>query len=91
MEGQWRAFRQLCEESWTQSGLVSLPDWPGFSSRLDTEFRRPSELLWELYRDRFDFALQAARLVEDIFRAYQERSPVLRERDRTRTPESFWS
>jgi amylosucrase len=90
MDRLWSVFERQCRERWADDGMVAHPDWPEFSSRLDAEFRRLAELLWELYRDRPDFALQTARLVEDIFRAYHQRPEALRERDRTLAPESYW-
>ncbi|TFG83265.1 MAG: amylosucrase, partial [Spirochaetales bacterium] len=61
-----------------------------FSTRLDEEFWRLAELLWELYRDRPDFALQLQKLIEDVFAAYQARPDNLKERDRALPPESGW-
>jgi len=65
-------------------------DLAEFLSRLDGEFRRLAELLWDLYRDRPDFAFQLQALVEETFAGFQARSEPLRQRDRELPPESGW-
>jgi len=89
-EKLWKVFENQCREAWKSAGLTASPDWPEFNERLQREFHRLAELLWELYRDRPDFAMQFVRLVETAFTAYSSRPDRLRERDRKYPPESGW-
>ncbi len=90
MDRLWAVFERQCRERWEASGLSYSPQWPGFSARLDQEFRRLAELLWELYHDRPDFALQFQTLVGDVFSAYCSRPEALKKRDSELSPESGW-
>ena len=83
-------LREECDERWEEHGLPRSPDWAEFKARLDGEFARLAELLWNLYRDRPDFAYQLERIIEDAFRSFQARPLELKERDRTFQPESGW-
>jgi len=90
MDRLWKVFEKQCREAWKADGLDSVPDWKEFNQRLEREFHRLAELLWELYRDRPDFAMQFVRLVEVAFQAYRNRPEPLRDRDRNFPPESGW-
>ena len=67
-----------------------MPGWDEFSQRLDREFRRLAELLWELYGTRPDYAFQVEKLVSEACLAYGQRPEKLKERDRQRSLESGW-
>lgn len=90
MEHLWTALRRQCEVRWKDRGLTASKHWPEFEARLETEFRRLAELLWELYRDRPDFGLQVEALVAAVFRDFEARPGHLKDRDRTMPPESGW-
>ena len=90
MEHLWTALRRQCEARWKEKGLTSSKFWPEFEARLDAEFLRLAELLWELYGSRPDFAFQLEVLVESIFMAFEARPEALKARDRVRSPESGW-
>ena len=86
----WIVFEQHCREAWQVRGLEDAAGWKEFSQRLDSEFRRLAELLWELYGGRPDYAFQVENLVAEAFEAYCQRNQNLKARDRERTPESGW-
>ena len=90
MDRNWAVFERTCIERWRSAGLLSMPEWDEFESRLVVEMRRLSELLWSLYRDRPDFAFQFERLIEEVFAAWRVRPPALKARDRQFPPESGW-
>jgi amylosucrase len=90
MDRTWAVFERCCREAWQARGLVAMPGWPEFSQRLDGEFRRLAELLWELYGGRPDYAFQVERLVAEVFEAFSQRDDRLKARDRDRAPESGW-
>jgi len=90
MEHLWAALRRQCEDRWKDRGLTASKHWPEFEVRLDGEFRRLAELLWQLYGDRPDFALQLESLVADLFRDFEARPEALKARDRALSPESGW-
>lgn len=90
MDRLWAVFERQCRERWQASGLTASPQWPLFSARLDDEFRRLAELLWDLYHDRPDFAVQFQALIEEVFSEYCLRPETLCERDRALPPESGW-
>ncbi|MFH2114755.1 MAG: alpha-amylase family protein [Spirochaetota bacterium] len=90
MDRSWLVFERQCREAWRIRGLEAEPDWVEFSQRLDSEFRRLAELLWELYGGRPDYAFQVEKLVAEAFEAFSQRSERLKARDRERTPESGW-
>jgi amylosucrase len=74
----------------TTAAKTASIDLAEFSARLDGEFRRLAELLWDLYRDRPDFAFQLQALVEETFAGFRARPEPLRQRDRELPPESGW-
>ena len=90
MDRSWAVFERQCREAWQARGLVTAPGWEEFSKRLDSEFRRLAELLWELYGGRPDYAFQVEKLVAEAFEAFSQRDEKLKARDRERTPESGW-
>jgi len=90
MERMWTALRKQCDQRWADRGLTASPAWPEFAGRLDAEFQRLGELLWELYGERPDFAYHLEAIVAGLFRAYEARPEALKARDRVRTPESGW-
>ncbi len=91
MDRSWAALESGCRERLAAfaKGAVAV-DLAEFSARLDGEFRRLAELLWELYRDRPDFAFQMQALIEETFAGFQARPEPLRQRDRELPPESGW-
>lgn len=88
MDKSWANLERCCRERLATAAAV--PDLAEFSARLDREFRRLAELLWDLYRDRPDFAFQLQALVEETFAGFQARPEPLRRRDRDLSPESGW-
>jgi amylosucrase len=90
MDRSWAVFERQCREAWQVRGLEAAPGWTEFSQRLDTEFRRLAELLWDLYGVRPDYAFQVEKLVAEAFEAFSQRNEKLKARDRERTPESGW-
>ena len=90
MDRSWTIFERQCRAAWRTRGLEAAPGWAEFSQRLDTEFRRLAELLWELYGGRPDYAFQVEKLVAEVFEAFSHRDEKLKTRDRERTPESGW-
>ena len=90
MDRSWAVFEKCCRETWQARGLEAAPGWKEFSQRLDSEFRRLAELLWELYGGRPDYAFQVEKLVAEAFEAFCQRNEKLKARDRERTPESGW-
>lgn len=90
MERFWDALRQQCEDRWKARGLTASSVWPEFATRLDTEFSRLAGLLWSLYGQRPDFALQIEGLVAGLFVDFQARPEALKVRDRSLVPESGW-
>jgi len=91
MDRSWTALEDGCRERLAASAKGAVvADLAEFSARLDGEFRRLAELLWELYRDRPDFAFQLQALIEETFAGFQARPEPLRQRDRELPPESGW-
>jgi amylosucrase len=90
MDRSWVVFERQCREAWQVRGLEAAPCWAEFSQRLDTEFRRLAELLWDLYGGRPDYAFQVEKLVAEAFEAFSQRTEKLKARDRERNPESGW-
>ncbi|HAE23561.1 MAG TPA: amylosucrase [Spirochaetaceae bacterium] len=90
MDRLWASLKSYCDARLGELGLLSSPDWPEFGARFDAEFRRLAELLWELYKDRPDFALQFQSLITEIFDGYRQRPAYLKKRDRELPPESGW-
>lgn len=90
MEQLWTALRRQCDDRWRGRGLTVSKTWPEFEARLDAEFRRLAQLLWSLYGDRPDFALQVEALVADLFRDFEDRPEPLKAKDRVQPPESGW-
>ncbi|MGD9938835.1 MAG: alpha-amylase family protein [Clostridia bacterium] len=90
MDRSWVVFEKQCREAWRTRGLESAPGWSEFSQRLDCEFRRLAELLWDLYGGRPDYAFQVEKLVAEAFEAFSQRDERLRARDRAQPPESGW-
>lgn len=90
MDREWTVFERTCIERWRSAGLLSMPEWGEFETRLVAEMPRLVELLWSLYRDRPDFAFQFEQLIEETFAAWRLRPSALKSRDRLFPPESGW-
>ena len=93
MDRSWANLELACRERLAASAKrekAATADLAEFSARLDGEFRRLAELLWDLYRDRPDFAFQLQALIEETFAGFKARPEPLRQRDRELPPESGW-
>ena len=101
MDRSWANLERRCREriggardaavpGSTLADVAAADQVAEFQARFDAEFRRLAELLWELYRDRPDFAFQVEALIEETWAGFRDRPERLKKRDRSMPPESGW-
>jgi len=89
MEG-FETFARELTSRLKARGCARAAAWTIFERRLDAELERLTELLFELYGARPDFAYWVEDLVERAFEAFKARPARLRARDARLPPESGW-
>jgi amylosucrase len=69
---------------------LSKTDMAVFEARLNTEFPRLFELLFQLYGHRYDFYYYLQQLVDTLAQGYSQRSRALKSKDKKRLNEPNW-
>lgn len=69
---------------------LSKTDMAVFEARLNTEFPRLFELLFQLYGHRYDFYYYLQQLIDTLAQGYSQRSRALKSKDKKRLNEPHW-